>query len=122
MKPYKSLKGKKKFREVIKKGRRYYRSEIQLIVLKAANGTENKINSLHKGINIGIQIGKKFGNAVTRNRAKRRIKAICGEVLQKVDNDFIIIIRPGENFKSLSYSNSKYIIVSLLTKAGLLKL
>ncbi|MBN2042152.1 MAG: ribonuclease P protein component [Spirochaetes bacterium] len=124
MKTYKSLKGKKKFREVIKKGRRYYRSDVQLIALKideCADIAGNKKDLSSVCFQIGIQIGKRYGNAVTRNRARRRIRAICNEVLQNVDNDYLIIIRPDESFKSLTYLSSKVSIASLLTKAGLLK-
>ncbi len=126
MKRYQSLKGKKEFKEVLNKGRRFYRSEVQLIALKLnGNGYDSNLgkknNTMMNDIRIAIQIGKKYGNAVTRNRAKRRIRAICCELLQRVEDDFIIVMRPGFIFKSLNYLQSKEIIASLLADAGVLK-
>jgi ribonuclease P protein component len=127
VKKYQSLKGKKEFREVLSKGRRFYRSEVQLIALKiSGNGynsnalKRNNMNMMND-IRIAIQIGRRYGNAVTRNQAKRRIKAIYCELLQRVEDDFFIIMRPGYNFKSLNYLQSKEIIASLLVSAGVLK-
>ncbi|MBN2403728.1 MAG: ribonuclease P protein component [Spirochaetes bacterium] len=124
MKRYQSLKGKKVFWEVLKKGRRFYEKEIQIIVYHVAD-VENfyyKSND-HTPLNlvkVGIQIHRKYGNSVKRNLAKRRIRAICRELLQGVNNNFYIIIRPLEKFKKFNYEDSKNIIRLSFNKAGVI--
>ena len=128
MKNYQSLKGKKALKEVVKRGRRYYISEMELIVFKTSDDEnmikntliENDNNTLNI-VKLGIQIKKKYGNSVMRNRIRRQIRAILSEILQKIEDDFLIIIRPRNELKSINYSDVKNIIASLLIKAGVLR-
>jgi len=49
-------------------------------------------------LRLGITCSKKIGNAVTRNRAKRRLRAIARDVLGKHGRagwDYVLIGRPG---------------------------
>ncbi len=46
----------------------------------------------------GVTCSKKLGNAVTRNRAKRRLRAAAREVLPKAGRpgwDYVLVGRPG---------------------------
>lgn len=139
-----SLKGKKNFQEVFKKGKRLRQPEVQLIILQQSkkekvtvntnesyprnirgeiNPSRNKkVSSLDSGLKIGISINKKYGNAVTRNRTRRRIRAMCREMLRSADADYLIVIQPREEFKKLSYADSKEIIKGLFIRAGVLLL
>ena len=127
MKRINSLKGKKNFEELNLKGRRINQKEVQLIYLKrsgnskSTNDENSEVLPLPPEFKIGIPVGRKFGNAVSRNRAKRRIRAICRELLQEIDESYFIIIRPKEEFKNLSYADSKEIIKLLLKDAGVLR-
>lgn len=127
MKRINSLKGKKNFEEVYTGGRRVHQKEAQLIILSKNGKPENRDreesrpHSLLPGIKIGIPISRKFGNSVSRNRAKRRIRAICRELLADVKESYFIIIRPKEEFKYLSYEDARQIIKKLFTGAGVLR-
>ena len=119
-----SLKGRKVFWEVLKKGRRFYEKEVQIIVYYSAGNKDlsEKCNedTPFENVRVGIQINKKYGNSVNRNLAKRRIRAICRELLTGVSNNFYIIIRPLESFKNLQFADSQNIIRILFKKAGII--
>lgn len=49
-------------------------------------------------IRIGFTCSKKLGNAVTRNRAKRRLRAVARQVLPQLGHvgwDYVLVGRPG---------------------------
>ncbi|GHE02089.1 ribonuclease P [Defluviimonas sp. 20V17] len=51
-----------------------------------------------QGIRVGYTCSKKIGNAVTRNRAKRRLRAAARQVLPALGRDgwdYVLVGRPG---------------------------
>lgn len=63
----------------------------------------------------GISVGKKIGNAVTRNKIKRQVKNIIdkNENLFKKNQDYIIIIR--KDFIDLKFEVKEQIIKNLIS-------
>lgn len=55
----------------------------------------SKPEQLH--FRVGISVGKKIGNAVTRNAVKRKIRASIYQIRESIEPayDFIVIARPG---------------------------
>jgi ribonuclease P protein component len=69
-------------------------------------------------IRVGFTCSKKLGNAVTRNRAKRRLRAVAREVLPKRGHpgwDYVLIGRPGETV-SRPYQALKSDLIRALDK------
>ena len=58
---------------------------------------------------VGISASKKLGGAVTRNRAKRQVRAICDEAIEYNARslDIVIIIRPSFLKKEFSDNRSQ---------------
>jgi ribonuclease P protein component len=50
-----------------------------------------------KHFRVGISVGKKIGNAVTRNAVKRKVRGAIYQLKDQIEPayDFIIIARPG---------------------------
>ena len=67
----------------------------------------------------GFSVGKKVGNAVTRNRVKRQIKAIVSQ--NDYQNDFDCIIIVGKGILDRSFSEMRDNLNFTLKKLKLVK-
>lgn len=71
-----------------------------------------------KHFRVGISVGKKLGNAVMRNRIKRRIRHALLEIQDSlIADDFVIIARKG--VEELSYQEIKQNLLHVLKLAKL---
>lgn len=78
----------------------------------------NKENQLH--FRVGLSVGKKIGNAVTRNQVKRYIRQSLLELTPELRNDvdFIIIARKG--VETLNFYEVKENLQHVLKLANLM--
>lgn len=94
-----SIKKRKDFVKIAKEGNK----AIAKGLLIQANKSSHKDGCLH----VGYTASKKVGNAVQRNRAKRRLRALSSDILAcfaKTDYDYVIIGRKQileRNFEDL---------------------
>ena len=67
-----------------------------------------------------LSIGKKFGIAVTRNKAKRQIRAILTSLVNRIDStkEFVIVIKP--RVKELTFKDINESLFKLINKAKLI--
>ena len=94
------------FNNIINIGKKYYSDIFYVYVLN-----NDKFNRF------GISVSKKIGNAVTRNKYKRRIKDIIDKYEFKYDGlDIIFISRP--KLKECKYDYIKDNIFKLLDMIG----
>ena len=76
---------------------------------------QTKKNDL-RTVRVGITCSKKVGNAVVRNRAKRRLRAIAREILPtwgRVGFDYVLLGRHGSTTSS-EFKNLKNDFLSSL--------
>ncbi len=121
-----SLKGRNLLREVYQKGRKFQDVGIRVIIFKcdidkyAKPDKRKPLYPSGKNIKIAVALAKSFGKAHTRNRAKRRIRAICSELIDDLRDGFCIIIKIENAFKNIKFEEEKRIVRSLFAKAGIL--
>lgn len=106
------IKDNKEFQYVFKKGKSF--ANRQLVVYYI-----NKPMQSH--FRVGLSVGKRIGNAVTRNRIKRYLRQAFHELEEKVSpvKDIIIIAR--QPTKNMGYHQTKKSLIHLLSKERLLK-
>jgi len=115
-----SLKGRKIFKEVFQNGKKSRRSGITVFVLKdkrkIIGGDQSEIGD----VKIGISVSRHYGKACKRNLIKRRIRAVCNELIDRINNGFVIIIKPGSGSDKLSYEDLKFEMVAIFRNTGVI--
>lgn len=84
------IKKRPDFLRAAKYGQKVVKSGLVLQVVRTQNQSEPPV------VRIGYTASKKVGNAVCRNRAKRRLRALCAELFPleaMVGYDYVIIAR-----------------------------
>lgn len=69
----------------------------------------------------GMSIGRKYGNAVSRNKIKRQVRSIIRQNKNLIKNKykFIIVIKPKANI--LTYKQIEIEIIKLLNKIKIME-
>ncbi len=70
---------------------------------------------------IGLSVGKKIGNAVTRNRIKRCLRQAFQELKTDIKNQYDIVIIARQPTKNMDFHEIKKSLCHLLYKQRLLK-
>lgn len=100
MKKINIVKKNTEFNNIIKVGRKYYNDIFYVYI----------VNNSFSYNRYGISVSKKVGNAVVRNKYKRRIKDIIDDIDIKFNNkDVVIISRPKLKFCEYNYIKSSII-------------
>ncbi|MCJ7626049.1 MAG: ribonuclease P protein component [Anaerolineaceae bacterium] len=92
-------------------GNSYVQPEIVLTIL--SNDREN--------VRVGVAASRSVGNAVKRNRARRRIRAIINQYLPRIKPGWDIVIIARRSIHRASPDRLKTVINNLLTLAELFK-
>ncbi len=83
--PYASLRGRAAFSRVYREGTRRRFGEIVVFIAEGQPGAPQ----------VGFVAGKRVGNAVRRNRAKRRLRAAASQVSLPRGTAMIVVALPG---------------------------
>ena len=115
-----SLKGRKSFSSVFLKGRKKRGKGVIIFVLKRSKSEKLDSQSDFRDIKIGISVSKRIGKAYKRNWIKRRIKAVCYELIEQMNEGFSIIIKPGPESLDMSFEELRIDIISVFKHAGVI--
>lgn len=107
MKKTNRLRKRKEFAYIFKNGARVSGNYLVLVLLKSK---QNKIK-------IGFSVSKKVGNAVNRNKIKRRMRAILTDLIPQMvaKQNYIFIAK--SNASEATFDNLKVDIVNTLKKS-----
>jgi len=101
------IKKSQEIETVMKRG--YSKANPHFIIYKYANPK-------YQNFRLAISVGKKLGNAVTRNHIKRRIRAIVTEHLDQMDPKFDYFIIARKNAADADFPIFKEALEQLLIK------
>lgn len=111
MKKENRLRKNMEFKKVYKSGKNYWNRNLILFIKK--NGDKNT--------RIGISITKKIGNAVVRNKLKRRIKSINEDYITSIKSGYDIVIIPKKNAVELTFKDLESAVKHIYKISGLLE-
>lgn len=104
MKKYEVVKTHEDFNKIIKNGQRIKNSFYNIYIMKNNESISR----------FGIAVGKKLGNAVYRNKMKRRLRMILTNQKKEFSKGYDYIIIMKEKTKQLSFEELEIKLIDLL--------
>jgi len=99
------------FKRIYKYGKNYWNRNLVLYIRE--NGSEET--------RVGFTITKKIGNAVVRNKIKRRMKGIYKSNFHNIKGGYDLIFIPKRNVVELSFHELESAMVHILSISKILK-
>jgi len=104
------LRSPKLFKKVYQEGQHSFNN--LLVIHYLSWGGETKI---------GLSVSKKVGNAVVRNKVKRRLRAILANVVENIKAGVLVVFVVRPPAATASFDQLNVSVINLLKKAKLLK-
>ena len=109
MKVINRVRSNEDFASAVKKGKALKTSSYIVHYLK------NELNICR----IGISCSKKIANAVTRNRIRRQIRAMCDSSVNYSDHAFDIVIIVRSDYLNNDFQHNAQLLQKLFTEIGI---
>lgn len=106
------IKKNEEFQYVFRKGKSFANRQLVIYYLEKKEQTHFRV---------GLSVGKKIGNAVTRNRIKRYLRQAFQELDSSIKYPYDIVIIARNPTKNMGYEEVKKSLTHLLYKERLLK-
>lgn len=104
------LRSPKLFKKVYQEGQHSFNNLLTIHYLSWSGETK-----------IGFAVSKKVGNAVVRNKVKRRLKVILTKIVEDLKAGFLIVFVVRPPAASASFDQLNISVINLLKKTKLLK-
>src|SRR5699024_600869 len=105
------VKRNKEFQYIFKKVKSFANRQLVIYYMKRIDNTHFRI---------GLSVGKKIGNAVTRNRIKRYLRQAFHELEDNIKDEYDIVIIARAQTKDMTFHEVKRSLNHLLMKERLL--
>ncbi|HLS34761.1 MAG TPA: ribonuclease P protein component [Bacillota bacterium] len=112
MKKMYRIKNNKEFQEVFKRGESFANRQLVIYYLEKRK---------QKHFRIGLSVGTKIGNAVTRNRIKRYLRESFRSLREDIKPTFDIVIIARQPTKDMNYHDIRKSLIHLLKRKKLFK-
>ncbi|WP_067727764.1 ribonuclease P protein component [Oceanobacillus damuensis] len=112
MKKQYRIKKNEEFQSAFKHGKSFANRQLVIYYLKKND---------QKHFRVGLSVGKKIGNAVTRNRIKRYLRQAFQELEERIRHPYDIVIIARNPTREMSYDEVKKSLTHLLYKEKLFK-
>ncbi|WP_087973937.1 ribonuclease P protein component [Oceanobacillus rekensis] len=106
------IKKNEEFQSTFKHGKSFANRQLVIYYLKKED---------QEHFRIGLSVGKKIGNAVTRNRIKRYLRQAFQDLEDRIRYPYDIVIIARNPTKDMGYEEFKKSLIHLLYKEKLLK-
>lgn len=105
------IKDNEEFQQIFQQGKSFANRQLVIYFTK-------DINQDH--FRVGLSVGKKIGNAVTRNRIKRYLRQSFQELEEEILPVLNIVIIARQPTKTMSFLETKKSLIHLLSRQRLL--
>ena len=120
MKRVYSLKGRKSYDSVFVKGRKKRGKGVIIFVLKRSRSEKTDNRSDFRDVKVGISVSRRLGKANRRNWIKRRIRSVCHELIDQMNDGLSIIIKPVPESLEMSFEELRSDIIGVLRNTGVI--
>ena len=106
------LRSPKLYKQVYAQGRSVHAEDLVLHFLYTETGEPARV---------GLSVSKRVGNAVTRNRVKRRLRAVVAEVAGSLRPGSLLVLVAKPRAATITFQDIKASVLSLMARARALE-